>query len=48
MKRRAFIPMVMAALFANLVASPAATAWPGSGSASVTSNAAMRAKIAHT
>jgi hypothetical protein len=39
--------MATVALFASLVASPAATASPGSGSASVTFNAAVRAKIVY-
>jgi hypothetical protein len=48
MKRRTLISMATAALLASLVASPAATASPGSGSASVTFNAAIRAKIVYT
>jgi hypothetical protein len=48
MERRILISVVVAMLFASLVASPAAEASSGSGSASVTSRVAVNAKVDYT
>jgi hypothetical protein len=48
MKRRVFASMAGALLLASLVASPAASAAPGSGSAGITATVSVAARVDYT